>query len=42
MYHVAIYSGSGNMIEAPYEGQNVREVPVRGYQLVGQVARFSG
>jgi cell wall-associated NlpC family hydrolase len=42
MYHVAIYSGNGNMIEAPYEGQNVREVPVRGYQLVGQVARFSG
>ncbi len=42
MYHVTIYSGNGNMIEAPYEGQNVREVPVRGYQLVGQVARFSG
>jgi cell wall-associated NlpC family hydrolase len=42
MYHVTIYSGNGTMIEAPYEGQNVREVPVRGYQLVGQVARFSG
>jgi cell wall-associated NlpC family hydrolase len=42
MYHVTVYSGNGNMIEAPYEGQNVREVPVRGYQLVGQVARFSG
>jgi peptidoglycan DL-endopeptidase CwlO len=39
MYHVAIYSGDGNMIEAPYEGQNVREVPVRTSQLVGQVAR---
>jgi cell wall-associated NlpC family hydrolase len=42
MYHVTIYSGNGNMIEAPYEGQDVREVPVRDYQLVGQVARFSG
>ena len=42
MYHVTIYSGNGDMIEAPYEGQDVREVPVRGYQLVGQVARFSG
>jgi cell wall-associated NlpC family hydrolase len=42
MYHVAIYSGGGNMVEAPQEGENVREVPVRTYQLVGQVARFSG
>jgi cell wall-associated NlpC family hydrolase len=42
MYHVTIYSGNGMMIEAPYEGQNVREVPVRSYQLVGQVARFAG
>jgi cell wall-associated NlpC family hydrolase len=42
MYHVTIYSGNGNMIEAPYEGQNVREVPVRSYQLVGEVARFAG
>jgi cell wall-associated NlpC family hydrolase len=39
MYHVAIYSGNGRMIEAPYEGVNVREVPVRTSQLVGQVAR---
>jgi cell wall-associated NlpC family hydrolase len=39
MYHVAIYSGNGMMIEAPYEGVPVREVPVRGYQLAGQVAR---
>ncbi|MGN6744009.1 MAG: C40 family peptidase, partial [Amnibacterium sp.] len=37
MYHVAIYSGGGNMVEAPQEGENVREVPVRTYQLVGQV-----
>ena len=42
MYHVAIYSGGGMMIEAPYEGRDVREVPVRSYQLVGQVARFTG
>jgi cell wall-associated NlpC family hydrolase len=39
MYHVAIYSGSGMMIEAPYPGVRVREVPVRSYQRVGQVAR---
>ncbi|MDP9026211.1 MAG: LysM peptidoglycan-binding domain-containing C40 family peptidase [Actinomycetota bacterium] len=39
MYHVAIYSGNGMMIEAPHAGVNVREVPVRTNQLVGQVAR---
>ncbi|RIX30232.1 C40 family peptidase [Amnibacterium setariae] len=39
MYHVAVYSGSGMMIEAPYPGVKVREVPVRSYQRVGQVAR---
>jgi hypothetical protein len=27
------------MIEAPYEGVPVRETAVRGYQLVGEVAR---
>ena len=42
MYHVTIYSGNGNMIEAPQEGEDVREVPVRTYQLVGEVARFDG
>jgi cell wall-associated NlpC family hydrolase len=39
MYHVAIYSGDGMMIEAPHAGVDVREVPVRTNQLVGQVAR---
>ncbi|MDQ1530421.1 MAG: peptidoglycan DL-endopeptidase RipA, partial [Microbacteriaceae bacterium] len=39
MYHTAIYSGDGLMIEAPYAGAVVREVPVRGEELVGQVAR---
>jgi cell wall-associated NlpC family hydrolase len=39
MYHVAIYSGSGMMIEAPYAGVPVREVPVRSVDRVGQVAR---
>ena len=39
MYHVAIYSGSGMMIEAPYAGVPVREVPVRSADRVGQVAR---
>ena len=39
MYHVAIYSGSGMMIEAPYAGVPVREVPVRSADRVSQVAR---
>ncbi|MDQ1513711.1 MAG: peptidoglycan DL-endopeptidase CwlO [Microbacteriaceae bacterium] len=39
MYHVAIYSGSGMMIEAPYDGVPVREVPVRSYQRMPVVAR---
>jgi cell wall-associated NlpC family hydrolase len=39
MYHVTMYSGNGMMIEAPYEGVNVREVPVRHFQLVSAVAR---
>jgi peptidoglycan DL-endopeptidase CwlO len=42
MYHVAIYSGGGMMIEAPYDGVPVREVAVRSYQRVSQVARFTG
>jgi peptidoglycan DL-endopeptidase CwlO len=42
MYHVAIYSGSGMMIEAPYDGVPVREVPVRSNQRVGYVARPTG
>lgn len=39
MYHVAIYSGAGLMIEAPYPGVPVREVPVRSADRVSQVAR---
>lgn len=41
-YHVAIYSGGGSMIEAPYPGRDVREVPVRTADLAPLVARFSG
>jgi cell wall-associated NlpC family hydrolase len=41
-YHVAIYSGGGNMIEAPMPGKDVREVPVRTGGLAPVVARFSG
>lgn len=31
--HVAIYSGNGEMIEAPRTGLNVREVPIRSYSI---------
>ena len=40
--HVAIASGDGNMIEAPHAGADVREVPIRGLDLVGYAARFTG
>ena len=39
MYHVAVYSGGGMMIEAPYPGVPVREVPVRAGDRVSKVAR---
>ena len=39
MYHVALYSGNEMMIEAPYAGVPVREVPVRAGDRVGMVAR---
>ena len=42
MYHTTIYSGDGMMIEAPYAGADVREVPVRTTDLVDQVARPAG
>ncbi|MDR2380865.1 MAG: C40 family peptidase [Bifidobacteriaceae bacterium] len=29
LHHVAIYSGNGNMIEAPSAGKNIREIPIR-------------
>ena len=41
MYHVTIYSGDGMMIEAPYEGVDVREVPMRRADLVPLAAHFS-
>ncbi len=41
-FHIAMYSGGGNMIEAPYPGRSVREVPVRTAELAPQVARFTG
>lgn len=41
-YHVTMYSGNGNMIEAPYPGRDVREVPVRTAGLAPVVARFTG
>lgn len=40
MYHITIYAGNGLMIEAPYPGASVREVPVRHGDLVSQVAHF--
>jgi cell wall-associated NlpC family hydrolase len=29
IYHVALYSGNGNMVEAPRPGKNVQEIPIR-------------
>ncbi len=42
MYHVTVYSGPGMMIEAPYDGVPVREVPVRSNQRAAYVARPTG
>ncbi|MGN6446485.1 C40 family peptidase [Amnibacterium sp.] len=39
VYHVAIYVGHNRMIEAPYPGKRVREVPVRSFQRLSQVGR---
>jgi peptidoglycan DL-endopeptidase CwlO len=39
VYHVAIYAGHNRMIEAPYPGKKVREVPVRSGGRLAQVAR---
>lgn len=39
VYHVAIYVGHNRMIEAPYPGKRVREVPVRSAGRLAQVAR---
>lgn len=42
MYHVAIYSGSGMMVEAARPGTRIREVAVRTGELFPMVARFTG
>lgn len=39
VYHVAIYVGHNRMIEAPYPGKRVREVAVRSWGRLAQVAR---
>jgi cell wall-associated NlpC family hydrolase len=39
VYHVAIYAGHGRMIEAPYPGKRVREVPVRSGDRLSKVGR---
>lgn len=39
VYHVAIYAGHDRMIEAPYPGKRVREVPVRSADRLSEVAR---
>jgi len=41
-YHVAMYLGGGQMIEAPSPGKPVRIVTVRNYDRVSMVARPSG
>lgn len=39
VYHVAIYVGHNRMIEAPYPGKRVREVPVRSADRLPNVGR---
>lgn len=39
VYHVAIYSGHGKMVEAPYPGKRVRQVAVRSWGRLSVVAR---
>ncbi|WP_077850830.1 C40 family peptidase [Clostridium felsineum] len=36
-YHVAIYAGDGQMVEAPRTGLDVRVTPVRSYSLIKRV-----
>ncbi|MDR1151472.1 MAG: C40 family peptidase [Bifidobacteriaceae bacterium] len=40
IYHVAIYSGGGMMVEAPRAGESVTEVPVRWSGVFGYAGRF--
>ena len=41
-YHVTMYLGDGQMIEAPSPGRPVRVVTVRSFDRVAMVARPSG
>ncbi|ADZ19356.1 peptidoglycan hydrolase CwlO-like protein [Clostridium acetobutylicum] len=36
-YHVAIYAGNNEMVEAPRTGENVRKTAVRGYSIAKRV-----
>ena len=40
--HVQLYSGNGNVVEAPHTGTNVREVPMWGFMAARRVSNFSG
>jgi cell wall-associated NlpC family hydrolase len=40
IYHVAMYTGDGNMIEAPRTGKNVQEIPIRWSGTYGYAGRF--
>jgi cell wall-associated NlpC family hydrolase len=40
IHHVAMYVGSGNMVEAPYTGASVRVVPMRRGGLLPQATRL--
>jgi cell wall-associated NlpC family hydrolase len=40
IYHVAIYSGGGMMIEAPRAGETVTEIPIRWSGVFGYAGRF--
>ncbi|URZ08030.1 C40 family peptidase [Clostridium felsineum] len=36
-YHVAIYAGNGQMVEAPHTGANVRLTPIRSYSIAKRI-----
>jgi cell wall-associated NlpC family hydrolase len=40
IYHVAIYSGDGMMVEAPRAGETVTEIPIRWSGVFGYAGRF--
>lgn len=37
IHHVQVYSGNGNIIEAPETGKNVREVPIWGFYTARRI-----